>query len=124
MDRIRAFIEADIPQVVRLHETIVEPEAAARAGQPPSNGYFTQVFLDNPSRDEALPSLVYEDDDGQIVGFLGVVPRRMSMNGEPLKAAVWLNVPNEPPSIIPVARGGPSPFLVMTEMTPPSASAP
>ena len=88
MNRIRAFLEADIPQVVRLHETIVEPEAAAGAGQPPSNGYFTQVFLDNPSRDEALPSLVYEDDDGQIVGFLGVVPRRMSMNGEPLKAAV------------------------------------
>ena len=60
MDRIRAFIEADIPQVVRLHETMVEPEASVRAGQSPSNGYFTRVFLDNPSRDEALPSLVYE----------------------------------------------------------------
>src|SRR5256885_3811233 len=88
MDRIRAFIEADIPQVARLHETIAEPEAASCAGQPPLNGYFTRVFLDNPSRDDTLPSLVYEDDDGQIVGFLGVVSRRMLMNGEPLKAAI------------------------------------
>ncbi len=88
MDGIRAFIESDIPQVVRLHETIAETKAAARAGQPPSNGYFARVFLDNPSRDDTLPSLVYEDDDGRIVGFLGVVSRRMSMNGEPLKAAI------------------------------------
>jgi hypothetical protein len=87
MDRIRAFIEADIPQVVRLHETIIESDAGVGAGQPASIGYFTRMFLDNPSRDEALPSLVYEEDEGHIVGFLGVVPRRMSMNGEPLKAA-------------------------------------
>jgi hypothetical protein len=35
-----------------------------------------------------LPSLVCEADDGRVVGFLGVVPRRMSMNGQLLRAAI------------------------------------
>jgi hypothetical protein len=46
------------------------------------------VFLDNPSREAGLPSLVYEEDDGRVVGFLGVVPRRMSMNGQRFYAAL------------------------------------
>jgi len=32
-----------------------------------------------------------------------------------------LNVPNEPPSTVAVTFGGPSPFLVVIEMTPPMA---
>src|SRR5207247_934909 len=50
--------------------------------------YFTRVFLDNPSRDVRLSSLVCEEGGGRIVGFLGVVPRGMSMNGERLLAAI------------------------------------
>jgi hypothetical protein len=88
MDRIRPFIAADIAKVVRLHEAMFKPEETAGDEPSPSEGYFTQVFLENPSRDASLPSLVYEDDDGRIVGFLGVVPRRMSLNGEALKAAI------------------------------------
>jgi len=50
--------------------------------------YFTRVFLDNPSRDVRLSSLVCEEGGGRIVGFLGVVPRGMSMNGQRLLAAI------------------------------------
>jgi hypothetical protein len=88
MDRIRPFIAADIPQVVRLHKAMFNPDETADDESGPSGGYFTQVFLENPSRDSSLPSLVYEDEDGHIVGFLGVVLRRMSLNGEALKAAI------------------------------------
>jgi hypothetical protein len=51
------------------------------------NAYLAKVFLDHPSRDPELPSLVCEED-GTIVGFLGVVSRRMSMNGRRVRAAI------------------------------------
>jgi hypothetical protein len=52
------------------------------------HAYFTRVFLENPLRDSALPSLVYEEGDERIVGFLGVVPRRMTMDGRRFQAAI------------------------------------
>jgi hypothetical protein len=86
---IRPFAEKDIPQVARLHWTIFRP--GGRAHSPALDAYhayFTRVFLHNPTRDPQLSSLVYEEDGGRIVGFLGVVSRRMSMNGQPLRAAI------------------------------------
>jgi hypothetical protein len=47
-----------------------------------------RLFLDNPWRDPALPALVHEDGAGRCIGFLGVVPRPMSLGGLPLRAAV------------------------------------
>lgn len=89
MGHIRSFVEKDIPQVARLHRTVFGPGGRnGRAGPDAYQAYFTRVFLDNPSRDPMLPSLVYQEDDGSIVGFVGVVPRRMSMNGQPLQAAI------------------------------------
>jgi hypothetical protein len=61
--------------------------------------YFTRVFLNSPLRDSSLPSLVYEDGDS-IVGFLGVVPRRMMMEGGPFRRPSVLNSS----SILPRAR--------------------
>jgi len=89
MGSLRAFVEADIPQVTRLHGAVFRTGAAADpAALETYRDYFTRVFLENPSRDEALPSLVYQEHGGQIVGFLGVVPRRMTMNGRPVQAAI------------------------------------
>jgi hypothetical protein len=89
MGHIRAFIEGDIPHVARLHRTVFKTaDRASAMGLDSYHAYFTRVFLDNPWRDHALPSLVYEDDDERIVGFLGVVPRRMTMNGRRFQAAI------------------------------------
>ena len=89
MSRIREFVAADIPQVAHLHEIVFKPEIrTVPAGLDIYRAYFTHVFLENPSREASLPSLVYEDDDGQIAGFMGVVPRRMSMNGRQFQAAI------------------------------------
>lgn len=46
------------------------------------------VFLEHPWRDADLPALVYEDRGGAVIGFLGVIPRPMSLDGVPLRAAV------------------------------------
>jgi hypothetical protein len=89
MGHIRAFIEGDIPRVARLHRTVFRTaERGDAPGLDAYHAYFTRIFLNNPFRDNALPSLVYEDDDERIVGFLGVVPRWMSMQGRRFQAAI------------------------------------
>jgi hypothetical protein len=50
--------------------------------------FFRGIFFENPWRDPALPSLVCEDELGHVVGFLGVIPRRMTFHGRPLRVAV------------------------------------
>lgn len=49
--------------------------------------YLGEVFVNNPWRDDAVPSLVYADDE-RVIGFLGVIPRPMVMNGRPLQVAI------------------------------------
>jgi hypothetical protein len=86
---VRAFAEGDIPQVASLHQAVFKPyERQARDGRNGHHAYFKSVFLDNPWRDPDLTSLVYEEADGRISGFLGVVPRRMSIRGQQLQAAI------------------------------------
>jgi len=80
-------VEADIPQVAVLHGAVFGLPPSTRQPKP-YRPYFTDVFLMNPWRTEAVSSRVYEEADGSITGFLGVVPRRMSMNGQPLLAAI------------------------------------
>jgi hypothetical protein len=84
--RIRRFVEGDIPEVARVHR------AAFRLGDPPRlaayRDYFTRVFLQNPAGEGPLPSLVYQESDGRIVGFVGIVPRRVVMNGHHYQAVV------------------------------------
>src|SRR2546425_6425945 len=86
---IRPFVAEDIPRVARLHSMVFGPRGRTdAAGLDSYPAYFTRVFLDNPSRDVRLSSLVCEEGGGRIVGFLGVVPRGMSMNGQRLLAAI------------------------------------
>lgn len=82
---VRPLAGADIPAVADLwtrcfpFETPSPARLAAR---------LATVFLDHPWRDPDLPSLVHEDARGTPVGFLGVIPRPMSLDGAPLRAAV------------------------------------
>ena len=83
---VRRFVERDIPQVARVHR------AAFRLGDSPAlaayHDYFTRVFLENPAGDGPLPSLVYQESDGRIAGFVGIVPRRVAINGHHFQAVV------------------------------------
>jgi hypothetical protein len=50
--------------------------------------YFEDVFFSNPWHDPDLPSLVYQDETGRVDGFLGVLPKPMVFEGEPVRAAL------------------------------------
>jgi len=83
--RVRPFLKDDIAEVVALRGGAFrssEQDDEAVLGE-----YFAEVFFGNPWYDETLPSLVCEDDVGRVVGFLGVVPRRMTAYGVPLRVA-------------------------------------
>jgi len=55
---------------------------------PPTLAVFLrEIYFTNPWRDSAMPSLVYDHKDEKIVGFLGVVPRRMSLGGQTIRVA-------------------------------------
>lgn len=94
MPRIRSFTKEDIPSVSGLHRRVfgVRNEYG---GEDPTDllqssysTWFDEVFLNNPWKDCATPSLVYEYEDGRIAGFLGVVPRRMVFDGSPVNVAL------------------------------------
>lgn len=87
MATIRAFREDDIDRVARLHHEVFPPDN----GPAPLDAYRTylrEVFLRGPRPDSGLSSLVCEERDGALTGFLGVVPVRMSLDGRPLWATV------------------------------------
>ena len=87
--RIRAFTADDVPQVADLHRRAFQ---VADHPTPELMGsyqiYLTQVYLENPCQQGAVASLVYEDKNGKVVGFLAAVPRRMSFNGEAIQGMI------------------------------------
>lgn len=89
MGNTRTFVAEDIPQVARLHQQVFKTQGRdGLSWLDAYRDYFTDVFLESPSSDPSLPSLVFEEDDGSIVGFLGVVPRHMTMDGRRFRAAI------------------------------------
>ncbi len=83
---VRTMTESDLPHVVRLYERVFERPGAR--GDESVRDHLREVLCRNPWRDEALPSLVYEDETGAIAGCLGVIPRTMLLEGRPIRAAV------------------------------------
>jgi hypothetical protein len=83
---IRPFVEADIPHVANVHR------AAFRIGDGPGlaayRDYFSRVFLDNPAAGGRIASLVHQEHDGRITGFVGLVPRQVAIGGRRYQAVV------------------------------------
>lgn len=85
MSAIRALRRDDLPQVVALyrahlawpHVTDVDELVAS----------FERIYLDAPSLDPAIPSLVFEGADGEILGFLGSLVQPMRFEGRPVRLA-------------------------------------
>ncbi|PYP24321.1 MAG: hypothetical protein DMD55_14920 [Gemmatimonadetes bacterium] len=86
MAGVRAFRPEDITAIVRLRRKIFhlteQPSDAGLAA------YYHRIFFENPWRDDAFPSFVYEDARGVQAGFLGVIPRRMRLGDQAVRAAV------------------------------------
>src|SRR5438045_953852 len=83
--RIRPFTPDDIPQVVDLHRRVFPGNSFSTREL---EMHFRHLFFENPWYDEHLPSLVYQEEAGTICGFYGVIPRRMRMQGRPIRAVV------------------------------------
>ncbi len=85
MTPIRTFQREDIPAVCQLYERVFR---SGTVDPPPQLlRYFERTFFDCPWADPSIPSLVYEDSNGEIVGFIGSHVRRLRMDGRPLRLA-------------------------------------
>lgn len=62
--------------------------ATERSGTSNLESYFDLAFCGSPLPDEEAGSLVYLGSGGDVLGFLGVQPRRLSIRGRTLRAAV------------------------------------
>lgn len=86
---VREFLQSDIPQVLSFYWN----HMGSRSGPaPPSlHASFTELYFSNPSVENVSPSFVYQDSSGEIVGFMGITVRRMSVRGQPNKAESTLS---------------------------------
>ncbi|MBO0720969.1 MAG: hypothetical protein J2P41_09105 [Blastocatellia bacterium] len=100
MPAIRAFEKVDIPKVSEMFRRLLLGDEPSRRSLPLSalQDYFSQIFFHSPWYDPAIPSLVYQDDEGKIIGFLGVVPRRMIFQNNPITVAISFHFMVEPES--------------------------
>src|SRR3989442_3339052 len=89
MGRVRTCVESDVPRIAELYRRVWT--SAADRPLAYSEAYFAEMLFRNACHDDDLPSLVYEDDGGEVVGCLGVMPRRMSIRGRPVRMAISHN---------------------------------
>jgi hypothetical protein len=87
---VRPLDEADIPQVAGLYWSYMR----RRKGSVPQGlqPFIRELYFNTPFRDSEIPSLVYEEKGGKIVGFLGGIVRKMSALGHPIKAVFGGNL--------------------------------
>lgn len=83
---IRPVERDDLAQVVELYQRAMRSD---RHRAPPGLApYFERTLLDQPWADPEIPSLVYETDDGRILGFIGSHVRRLIFDERPIRMGV------------------------------------
>jgi hypothetical protein len=90
---VRPLAENDIPPVADLYWSVLRE----RTGPTPHEvrAFLKELYFTNPWFDADIPSLVCEEK-GKIAGFLGVVPRKMLLRGEPVRIAYGGNFVVDP----------------------------
>jgi hypothetical protein len=75
----------DLPEVAALFELVMR----SGSGTPPQQlaGYFERLF-EHPWADPEIPSLVYIDQIGRIVGFIGSHVRRLRFNDQRIRVGL------------------------------------
>lgn len=96
MGQARPLEKEDIPRVAELYTRVYGDKYATRQEQLRRD--LAALFLEHPWYDERYPSLVYQDNKGDIVGCIGVLPRPMSFKGRAMIAAVTHSFMVEPGS--------------------------
>lgn len=95
MSGIRPLEATDVPAVARLYDQVVRsltmgprPEIAPDDSETLKGltAYIRRLAFSQPTADDEMPSLVYEADGGEIVGFISTYPRRFTFAGRPVRA--------------------------------------
>jgi hypothetical protein len=105
MNSIRSLEKADIPEVAEMFQRLFLKDTPSRRNLSPDKlaGHFESILFNNPWYDPEITSLVSKGKDGKINGFLAVVPRPMSLDGQPIRAAVSFYHTADPASRSPLA---------------------
>jgi hypothetical protein len=101
MSDIRACIPDDIPAIARIFQKTFRDR---RRPAPFSlETCLRELFFGHPWYDPELSTRVYVAPDGNVAGFMGVVPMHMSFRGRPVRAAVPTSLAVEDPKRYPLA---------------------
>jgi hypothetical protein len=103
VDPIQVFRREEIPEVLALFRAAFVRNGNSGPGH--LDTYLDRVFFESPWYDEELPSFVYRDRSGAIIGFAGVQPRPLLLDGRPLRGAVATKLMVSPTSGDPLAAG-------------------
>lgn len=85
MTQIRPARIDDLDDVARLYEQVMR--SGSRVAPPGLAEHFRRNLLEHPWADPEIPSLVYENAQGRIAGFLGAHVRRLVLDGRPGRIA-------------------------------------
>ncbi|MGM0576160.1 MAG: acyl carrier protein [Myxococcota bacterium] len=91
---VRAFGPEDVEEVGELHRRIFGIRVRSSRAREAHLAYFHELFLSDDQ--EGPPSLVYQDDDGRIIAFLGARSTRMRLGNRPLLGSVSTQFVAEP----------------------------
>jgi hypothetical protein len=75
----------EVDEVAQLYRFIDKSDWRIPPEEVPK--WFERTLFDHPWADPEIPSLVYLDDSGEIVGFIGSHVRRMRFDGQPVRLA-------------------------------------
>jgi hypothetical protein len=85
MTGIRPLEPGDLSEVASLYERVMR--SGTRTPPRALEDFFRRTLLEQPWVDPEIPSLVYGDADGRLLGFLGSHPRRMRLGDRSIRAA-------------------------------------
>jgi hypothetical protein len=81
---MRSLEPSDIPQIVALRRRVFSH--SAQESDAALARYYHTLFFENPWHDDRYPSFVQEGSAGEILGFVGSIPRPMLLGAERLTA--------------------------------------
>jgi hypothetical protein len=84
VNQLRSLEPNDIPQIVALRRRVFSQ--SAQTSDSALARYYQTLFFENPWHDVRYPSFVQEGSGGEILGFVGSIPRPMLLGAERLTA--------------------------------------
>jgi hypothetical protein len=98
VNQLRSLERRDIPQIAALRRRVFSH--SAQGSDAALADYYRLLFFESPWRDERFPSLVQEGANGEIIGFVGAIPRPMLLGAERITAVTSTEL-----MVAPEARG-------------------